>query len=167
MTSASTLRMGAVGAYAWHIARKRKCRKFRSITNHTCVCLHRFHRITLSWVLMSFVSTYSWWCKLIQQFPLKLYKDQWKQNIASSLRIRRFGWPSKRPLVRFMAIGKSFIISFQNGYKVCKHLTYVQLFNWWLSYTMSKILLTIVVSCSIIYSRHLPLVLKHLNIASH
>ena len=133
----------------------------------TYICLHHFHKTTLNWIIMLSVTTYSPRYKPIQQFPLKFCKDQWKQSMTSRLCIGRFSLLSKRPLVRFMVIRKSLIMNFRNGYKVCRHLTQVQLFNWWLNHTMSKILLTIVVQCSIVYSGHLPFALKYLNIASH
>ena len=116
---------GCSGVYALHIIGKRSGGKFGSTMAHTRVCPLPFPRIIRSWTRMLYVRPYFPWYRLIRRYPLKCCKDRWRRDMVSRLRTGRYGWQSKRLLLRFMAIGKRRIMSFRDGYKLCRCLCQV------------------------------------------
>ena len=77
-----------------------------------------------------------------------------RRGTALKLRIEKYGLPSKKPLLRFMAIRKNCTMSFQDGCKLYRCLCQVQSSNWVLSCTIVEILLIGAVWCSTICVRY-------------
>ena len=116
-----------------------------------------FPKIIRSWTRMLSMRPYFLWYRLIRRYLLKCYKDRWRRGMVSRPRTRRYGLPSKRPLQRFMAIGKSRIVSFHDGCKLCRCLCQVPSSNWLLSHIITRIFLIGAMWCSIVYSGHFSL----------